>query len=217
MEQFTDSQLRVERIVLDPNAKLVDLSFADATKDIHVKCPSLYMAAMGGLPNHCVTIIIYDPAGKALHTQSGVVIRSDLDVTNLITLIQMYVDQWIIKVGWHESLVIEGIKIRFGAKEETDRYPALLGVPWKENINGTFPAKVVAWEVGNSELEIYWGSFRSVIQHLGNKDGAIPLFKVHTVRLCGPQISMTRIYGKELGSGEYTFILLSLWQSVSPL
>lgn len=202
MERFTPYQLRNEVTVLDRDAKLSDLTFGEAAAAIHAKYPALRMS-FNLLPDQNVTIVIYDPHGTALHTQSGVVIKNDLDIMGLITLVQMYIDQWIVKVGWYESLVIEGIKIRFGPKEETDRYPSILGTPWKEEINGALAARLVTWDVESGDIEAYWKAFRAMMQHVGSSQGGgIPLFKVHTIRLCGPQLSDTRLYIKELGTGK---------------
>lgn len=187
--------------VLAPNTQLSDLSYKSAIVAINKQTGPL-LTTLRTLPDRRFTIVLYNPTGGPLMIHNGVLLKTDVSVAYLITLLQMYLDQSIVKGNYDDSLVVESIKIRFGNKEENERYPALRGRPWFDNVNGIQAASLVVWEVGTSELEAYWKAYRSMIQVLGSNDQE-PMFKVHTVRLASPSKTVGRIYGKEAGSGHY--------------
>jgi hypothetical protein len=182
------------------NTQSSDLSYRNAIKVIkHQTGPMV--AILKTLPDRNFTAVIYSPVGATIAIQDGIVLKSDISITYLITLLQMYVDHHITKQNHDDSFIIGSVKIRFGNKEENERYPPLMGKPWFEEVNGDQAASLVMWEVGGSELEAYWEAYRSMIQALGTEQD--PVFKVHTVRLLSPKKTVGRIPDKEVGTSHY--------------
>ena len=150
-----------------------------------------------------ITAVLYSPVGATLAIQDGIVLKAELSVASLITMLQMYIDHHIIQQNHEDSFIIESIRIRIGNNEENDRYPPLSGKPWFETIEGGRATPFIIWETGGSELEIFWEAYRNMILMLSISTDRDPVFKVHTVQLLSPQKNIGRIVDKELGSGHY--------------
>ncbi|KAG9248020.1 hypothetical protein BJ878DRAFT_552171 [Calycina marina] len=181
---YREKVYEMKRLAARPQPEPVEVSYDDAIAAINKETGPLLMT-LRNLPDRSISFVLCDPKGKAL-ALCDINLTKDVDLTWLVSWLQVFIDKWSGHNDHPEVLVMSSIKVLVRGREECRHYPPLKGTAFnytqQPNIGEFSGFFFVKWNVHDSQMEEYLRVYRSMLQ-MGSAELNKPILNVHTIGL----------------------------------
>jgi hypothetical protein len=210
--------------VLEPKRVLSEISYRDAIAYLLSVLSTNTPANVNGLSNNggkeilpdCVVdVTFYDPNGTYLIPVRELVLRNTTSLPILVRELQSLLDQNIqdlnriaqnnVTAGFVSPYLVSSVQVRIFNITAFESFPKVrgeMGRGGKKN----HAAEYMQWACGDSEMELYWNTYRRVVQRGVGSDGlqmiGKPMFKVRTVLKLKNRFGLALVGGSHIFAGE---------------